>query len=1094
MTESATSFDTGSKLRVVRASAGTGKTYALTTRYLAVLRSGADPSTVLATTFTRKAAGEVFNRVLTRLADATLDADARDRLNTDLRAEGSLPRALPPLSVSDVREMLQRLTRSMDHVAVSTIDSFFSRVAGAFAVELGLPIDPTLTDDGSALAADLRQDAIDALLGEAAENDFASLLALLRQLHQDSNRRSVTKTLDDLFTGESGGMFGVYRQAPEPAKWPALALPDRLDDPVLNACIAELADCESLLPKTKTGKPNQRWAKAFAGDIAKAHRRDWEGLLKSGLAKAAQSAGVYFSEPIPEPMRALLDSLAGHAAAVLLEQHNRQSASTHALLAKFAEHFARRCRAERVLMFADVSDALARRLGGLGNESSGWADDLAYRLDGRVEHLLIDEFQDTSVDQFAVLWPLIDEASSDATSGKSVFCVGDAKQSIYGWRGGRPELLDALSNRLEPRGLSRQSLHKSYRSSPAVLAAVNAVFGQLDRAGSWSGDALALRRFTEAFEDHEAADETMPGEVRFLTTARGRGEETGNTGNAELEGAHEHAVAKHVRELLGRHPGATLGVLTRTNAQANAVLHALRSAGVEASGETGTAVTDHPAVGVILSALTLADHPGDTVAAFHPARSPLGEVLRFAGEAAWRSKEKRLDVSLRIRGALSDEGYAAVVAGWVAALRPVCDAAAWRRLVQLVSLAERYRPTSASRPSAFVRFVKTASVESDAPARVRVMTIHRAKGLEFDVVVLPTLHSPMRFTTTVLTHRASEAGPIDAVYRAGNADVRALSDTLSALYDAERQRWVYEQLCLLYVATTRAKYGLHALVPPTTKGGQTFASLLRETLAPDRDASEPGTELFAVAHRGGLPAVQTNRNEAEDPTKTTVAEPGEVQPNATVRGTWPLTRSRGVGRVTRPSGAATDPVEVKSLFSPTSPGVLFGRRLHTAWEQLAFLDDDKELAKLTEKLDALRADDPAAAEHLERALRQPAVRDVFRRRGAAGVWRERAFSLAEGEPGPDGLPRVVNGVIDRVVWWEGHAGKPTRAEVVDFKTDAFDPVVDITLQVAEAVERHRDQLRWYRRAAAALLGLGVGAVLARLAFTSIGEVVELDAD
>ena len=128
--------------RVLRASAGAGKTYQLTGHYLDLLEAGAAPESILATTFTRKAAGEIFARVMTRLADGA---------ETDPAA----------------RERLLGLARHLDRVAIGTLDSFFSRLGNAFRFELDLPPDPQVVGDDSPIAQRLRQRAIAELIDEA---------------------------------------------------------------------------------------------------------------------------------------------------------------------------------------------------------------------------------------------------------------------------------------------------------------------------------------------------------------------------------------------------------------------------------------------------------------------------------------------------------------------------------------------------------------------------------------------------------------------------------------------------------------------------------------------------------------------------------------------------------------------------------------------------------------------------------------------------------------------------------------------------------------------------------------------------------------
>ncbi|MEM8496316.1 MAG: UvrD-helicase domain-containing protein, partial [Planctomycetota bacterium] len=350
------------QVRVVRASAGTGKTYALTTRYLALLRAGVDPATILATTFTRKAAGEVFERILVRLAYAVLDVNRRDELEAAFRRDGLLYAGADKLDAAACADMLSRLVARLDRAAIGTIDGFFSRLCNAFALEIALPVDPTLTDDGSSLAAELREAGIEAMLGEAADDGFAALLTLLRQLHHDTAKRSVTASLDHIFRGDADGLYATFRQARNSTAWRRLATPERLGVKELRELLATLAEAAPLLPKTKAGRTDARWAKALSNIVGQLHAQDWQALTNQGLIKAALENGKFAAKDIPADLAEPLTKSGRHAVAELIETLNRQHAATFELLNRFAGHFESRCVAQRVLLFADLTDRLAAHL------------------------------------------------------------------------------------------------------------------------------------------------------------------------------------------------------------------------------------------------------------------------------------------------------------------------------------------------------------------------------------------------------------------------------------------------------------------------------------------------------------------------------------------------------------------------------------------------------------------------------------------------------------------------------------------------------------------------------------------------------------
>ncbi|MFG0297154.1 MAG: UvrD-helicase domain-containing protein, partial [Maioricimonas sp. JB045] len=153
---------------VIRASAGTGKTFQLSNRYLSLLRT-TSPDRILATTFTRKAAGEILERVLTRLAEAALDEKKCNDLAKFIHAPGLTP--------DDCRQMLRRLTHHLHRVRVSTLDSFFSQIATSFTLELGLPPGWRIIDEFEIVQ--LRERAIETVLQEGDRGDLTQLMHLL---------------------------------------------------------------------------------------------------------------------------------------------------------------------------------------------------------------------------------------------------------------------------------------------------------------------------------------------------------------------------------------------------------------------------------------------------------------------------------------------------------------------------------------------------------------------------------------------------------------------------------------------------------------------------------------------------------------------------------------------------------------------------------------------------------------------------------------------------------------------------------------------------------------------------------------------------
>src|SRR5690606_23716144 len=180
-------------------------------------------------------------------------------------------------------------------------------------------------------------------------------------------------------------------------------------------------------------------------------------------------------------------------------------------------------------------------------------------------------------------------------------------------------------------------------------------------------------------------------------------------------------------------PGRSIGVLTRTNRSVAWLIHLLRRAGVDVSQEGGNPLTDSSAVELVLSALMMAEHPGDRRWWFHVAHSPLADWLQTGPD------DETYQAAARVRRLSEDVGVAGAVEQIADRIAPHCDRGDVIRLRQLVTLAQTYEINRQPRLGDFVALVQAKRVERPQPAAVRVMTVHQAKGLEFDVVVLPEL-------------------------------------------------------------------------------------------------------------------------------------------------------------------------------------------------------------------------------------------------------------------------------------------------------------------------------------------------------------------
>ena len=803
--------------QLLSASAGSGKTHALTTQYLRLLRaqhqeieSGKEialrPESLLAATFTRKAAGEIFDRILTRLADAALSNEGLLELREALEEE---------LTQAQCRDLLRCFCRSLHRVQVGTLDSFFQRLCQVYRQEAGLSGDLRMTDLTSPHCSALQKEALLSLLksGDLEETD-----RLFQTLTKQKAASSVLSKILPLLQAITEAVDGA-----EPHHWEQLSVPD---------CPAQAAIDDALenLEAYRQTLTDKRWSSAVSGDLERFRDRQWEEFLGKGLVKPCLAeAFSYYSKAIPEERVQDYLVLLAVAKHELLGELKERTLALREISTAFSKRFTEERRKHGFLLFSETPTLLQRVLGD--------AAQTGRRLDGPLEHLLLDEFQDTSDAQ----WGLLKDFALQAAGGSgSVFVVGDAKQAIYGRRGGRAEIFEQFGSDIQP--LTEETLEKSYRSSAVVLGVVNDVFQAISTNEALKDHTQTAERWASYFQEHQAA-KTHPGFVELCVspvpepTLAAPADGDGEAGSADDEdggagwsasGASPHLVqcGKRIAHEIGKlPPEKSVGVLVRTNKTLAQMVDLLRAEGVAVSGEGIGKIADDPAVELILSALLLADHPGHTAAAYHLTCSPLGPLLglpqitpaTLTGTAAGETAS----AAAAIRRRILSNGYAGVIVEWAAALAPYGLDRTARRLEQLLELAAGLDALPPLRPSEFVRAVRESSVENPGAARVRVMTINRAKGLEFDAVFLPDLEWKTRASDAAcLVKRASVraisggAARIEAVYARPSKAVQQLDPDLSALAEEGEADEVTGMLCLLYVAMTRPKSALHLYVTP----------------------------------------------------------------------------------------------------------------------------------------------------------------------------------------------------------------------------------------------------------------------------------------
>ena len=1035
---------------VVRACAGAGKTFELSSRFIKLLAAGESADRILATTFTRKAAAEIQQRVFLRLAQAAQSREAAAQLAKEIHSG--------KFEAQDAKVLLKTVVAQQHRLNILTLDSFFIRMARCFTHEVGLAPGWNL-EQGRRLVELIQR----SILSVCAQTERKKFIELLRLVHKGAVRRSVHHRLAEEFWT----LRALYLDSQQ-AAWNWIQPPPRLESETIH----EL--CENLrgvpLPQTKSGT-DKNWEKALVHTLEVIQLDNWDKFLESGFAaKVLNNEDSYYKKPISAELLKPMRILISHARAVILERLSRQNEATYQLAELFSKEFDRLAARGRMLGFEDVKRHLTHAA------ISDDLESLYYRLDCRLAHLLLDEFQDTSRAEWCVLEPFVDEILSKAGEEHAFFCVGDTKQAIYGWRGGVAEIFDHLEDSWPQLVCSSREI--SRRSSPAVIEALNSVFGNLGAHPCLSEFSEAAAQWQKRFASHKALDEGKIGYAALLEVAQ---DEDAERGEAVYE-----RVADLVQEIGATHPELTIGILVRQNTVVARLVDVLRGERykIAVSEEGGSPLTDSLAVGILLSLLSMADHPGDTVARFHLATSALGHALGFTDH---RDEQASIVLSRTVRDNVQRNGLGRELSRLVNLLKPSCNAKECRRLAQLIELGFSFEGESRLRLREFVEFVDSEAVQHPGAAKVRVMTVHQAKGLEFDVVLLPELdvkfvgHAP-----ALISFRENTLRPPQRVSRGVPDYVRMLSPELQQMHAQVVAERVKESLSILYVAMTRAKHALYMLTSSRAQAGDTYAALLREALGAVQKPDEKGELLWSSGEKewiANLPHSVRTQSYGSLPPKAPAAPKEGV-----------LLKPGGERYVHQRPSELGGVVKLGSLFAEGRRAALErGRILHRFLEQVCFSEDSIPTADTLRKVELPDLGRIAEELHQElihtilKVLSRPEVRQALSKTQYSHLGVEELLVLREH---PFVLRRnreIFSGVFDRVVLCS-KGGRVVYADVIDFKTDK----VETESAMRERFHSYRPQLSLYRDAVCSISALPLSQVRVRALFVESGAIYAMD--
>ena len=791
-------------IQILKASAGSGKTYNLAREYIRLLLQARDPQAyrhILAVTFTNKATDEMKRRILQELFLL-----ASDPASSGYR-EDFIPSVFPSEDALRRRASMQLSGILHDYSAfsVSTIDKFFQQTLRAFSREIGQFASYQVELD----KAGLLQETVDRILDALSEEDRSLLDWLTDSVKTDLERGARVNLEPHLLSVALSLTSGDHKVAVERygIDEDRAFSKDRLTQ-VRKGCDAlvrsygeevRAAAAAVLYVLRENGVPPEESNRGFLKALYAYLEPDPHALLAppsaTFLEKAADPS-KWFAKSKDHFRQALEGVLEAPLEAFCSLFGNRYKAYATArvirgqvyglgIAGELRQAFTALQREKNVISIDDSNTILRDIIDGSD------APFVYEKLGVRYEHFLLDEFQDTSLIQWENFRPLLQNSLS---GGFDNLVVGDVKQSIYRWRGSDWRLLDSqLSRELGSGGEKETVLKGNYRTCREIVAFNNAFFpwaaAELDRLLGEEGGIASLYKDVEQ-------------DVRFRDPAPGSVE----TVFCEDREAEMDAVLSTIRDL--REAGAQYGdiaVLVRGNAEGSGIAARLVREGIPVVSDDSLFVKSSVTVRRLVSQLSLVDRPPR-------------EGEESVGGFLARSMEIRIP-----------EHYHSLVDLAESVLRDLkeADLASFEAEVPYIQsfmdYLQDWSEGSGNNLSAFLRDWEDASPKIASPdegTSVRVMTVHKAKGLEFPFVIFPFAEKVTLYKNASCWCRPEVEGtPLDAfadgVYQ---VDLGASSEeTLFAEdYRRERRLQFIDNINVFYVALTRAKYGLKiiSLRPP----------------------------------------------------------------------------------------------------------------------------------------------------------------------------------------------------------------------------------------------------------------------------------------
>ncbi|KJJ85272.1 UvrD/REP helicase [Candidatus Omnitrophus magneticus] len=837
------------KVLAVSASAGTGKTYSLAKRYVQIILWLAEErrhtflEVILAITFTNKATVEMKERILLFLKKIVFMEFASKAEEEDILGSLMMNREK---ARSLARVVMNYIIENYDFFNVRTIDSFINSILSGCSFNIGFSPVVKVKDD----SREYRKYALDRLLDKAMVDKKIEKLfeEFLDYYLFAENKEGWFKTEDIM--GLLSSLYNVVNIYGLPLSIPEYDIKDlfKIKQDIFGM-IRLIAD------------------KAPKGT----HKRFLDSLhsfsLKDNALFQIEDLSVYFArESFPvnkgysagEDIDYLWKNIREKLGELSLIESRIVFSSYVKIFDLSREYFFQEARRDGVL-FLEELNARSREL---WRDETFTPGELYYRLAARLEHYLIDEFQDTSALQWANIFPIAHEAIS---SGGSLFYVGDKKQAIFRFRGGDASLFDDVKNTYADYNSACITLSKNYRSQKEIVMFNNEIFSRgnlirfMDALNEDSDENVEMSAFDmenilsvfDGAEETWLADKTS-GFVSAENIEISKEEDSETVINEKLLGL--------IREILARRSPRDIAILVRDNKEVKKITSWLIATNMPVESEKTLDIREHKLIKEIIALIKFFDFPLDEIAfsSFILGdifSAEIGEALALemhsfifnvnlsskdkTGRALYRKFankfpllwEKFFSVFFKGAGFIPLYEMTVTIFSKFNVFKNFLEQEGFfKKFLEFI----KAREEDYSSVSEFFEIFDTADdkkdfyVNSSFSDSIRVVTIHKSKGLEFPVVIMPFFGAKLSiarknggaaFSVIKNENNALELVKLKKIYN-------AFSDELREEYKKEYCQTLVDELNVMYVALTRARDEMYMFIPSKISGSRNIAGML----------------------------------------------------------------------------------------------------------------------------------------------------------------------------------------------------------------------------------------------------------------------------